>query len=168
MKFGVWLAIFGTACLAGAQSAQDVKNKEVPAFLRQLADTRKTIADGYFSWTEAGKDAIRAFYSEWCSQKDKLVEQKFENINSVQQGDLLIDSTKYSGVLIGDGKEVPFKGKRFGGLEAPVSRAVEDTEGLVEQVSHAVTIHSSFTLLRTTKALTENWQLRTENWLLHA
>jgi uncharacterized protein (TIGR02246 family) len=141
MKFGVWLAIFGTACLAGAQSAQDVKNKEVPAFLRQLADTRKTIADGYFSWTEAvkaknvdaltsmyaddamvlpdegeavsGKDAIRAFYSEWCSQKDKLVEQKFENINSVQQGDLLIDSTKYSGVLIRDGKEVPFKGKRL-------------------------------------------------------
>ena len=121
MKFGVCLAIFGVSCLAGAQNSQDVKSKEVPAFLRQLADTRKTIADGYVHWAEAakgknvdailtlytddatvlpeereavsGKNAVRAFYTEWFAQQDKLVEQRFENINSVQEGDLLIDST---------------------------------------------------------------------------
>src|SRR2546430_17354377 len=115
----MWLAIFSASCLAGAQTAQDVKNKDVPAFLRQLADTRKTMADGYVRWTEAvkarnldaivsmyaddatvlpeekeaisGKNAVRAFYSEWFAQQDKVIEQKFENINSVQEGDLLID-----------------------------------------------------------------------------
>ncbi len=141
MKLGVWLAIVGVTCFAGAQTSQDVKNKEVPAFLRQLADTRKTIADGYIQWTEAakaknvdavlrmytddatvlpedreavsGKNAIRAFYADWFGQQDKLTDQKFENINSVQEGDLLIDSTRYSGILTRDGKEVPFKGKRL-------------------------------------------------------
>ncbi|HET9410108.1 MAG TPA: DUF4440 domain-containing protein [Candidatus Sulfotelmatobacter sp.] len=111
------------------------------AFLRQLADTRKTIADGYVRWAEAakagnadaladlytndaailpdekdavsGKDAIRAFYGDWLAQRGKLVDQKFENINSVQEGDLLIDSIKFSGVLNKDGKEVAFKGKRL-------------------------------------------------------
>jgi uncharacterized protein (TIGR02246 family) len=127
--------------VAHAQSAQDVKSKEVPEFLRQLASTRKTIADGYIRWTEAtkmkdvdavvslytddatilpdegepvsGKDAVRAFYRESYAKKDKLVEQKFENINSVQTGDLVIDSTKYSGVSIKDAKEVAFRGKRL-------------------------------------------------------
>ncbi|MGO8796321.1 MAG: YybH family protein [Candidatus Sulfotelmatobacter sp.] len=141
MKFGLWLAIVSTACLAGAQTTQDVKNKDVPAFLRQLADTRKTIADGYVRWTEAakaknvdaivsiytddatvlpeekeaasGKNAVRAFYVDWFAKQDKLIEQKFENINSFQEGDLLIDSTKYSGLMMQDGKEVPFKGKRL-------------------------------------------------------
>jgi uncharacterized protein (TIGR02246 family) len=141
MKFGVWLAIVSTACLAGAQTTQDAKNKDVPAFLRQLADTSKTIADGYVRWTEAakaknldaivsmytddatvlpeekeaasGKNAVRAFYADWFAQQGKLIEQKFENINSVQEGDLLIDSTKYSGLAIQDGKEVPVKGKRL-------------------------------------------------------
>jgi len=121
---------------------QDAKNnKDVPEFLRQLASTSKTIADGYVRWTEAtkvkdvdavvslytddatilpddgepvsGKDAIRAFYREWYAKKDKLSEQKFENVNSVQTGDLLIDTTKYSGVFIRDGKEVAFRGKRL-------------------------------------------------------
>ena len=141
MKLGVWLAVFGAACLMAAQTPQDTKNKEVPAFLRQWADTRKTIADGYVHWSEAakaknvdailsmytddatvlpedkdaasGKNAIRAFYTDWFAQQDKLVDQKFENINSVQEGDLLIDSTRYSGILTRDGKEVPFKGKRL-------------------------------------------------------
>jgi ketosteroid isomerase-like protein len=141
VKLGVWLAIVGAACFAGAQTSQDVKNKEVPAFLRQLADTRKAIADGYVHWTEAakgknldavlsmytddaiilpdekeavsGKNAVRAFYADWFAQQDKLKEQKFENINSVQEGDFLIDTTNYSGILIRDGKEVPFKGKRL-------------------------------------------------------
>jgi ketosteroid isomerase-like protein len=127
--------------LAGAQTSPDVKNKEVPQFLRQLGDTRKTIADGYVHWTEAartknldaivsmytddatvlpeekeavaGKNAVRAFYIEWFAQPDKLIMQKFENINSVQEGDLLIDSTRYSGTLMQDGKEVPFSGKRL-------------------------------------------------------
>lgn len=129
------------ASMALAQNAEDVKSKDVPEFLRQLASTRTTIADGYVRWTEAtkakdvdavvslytddatilpdegepvsGKDAVRAFYRDWYAKKDKLVEQKFENINSVQTGDLLIDSTKYSGILIRDGKEVVFRGKRL-------------------------------------------------------
>lgn len=133
--------MLGSACLAAGQTAQDVKNKDVPAFLRQLADTRKTIADSYVRWTEAakaknadaivsmytddatvlpeekdavsGKSAIRVFYSDWFAQQEKLVDQKFENINSMQEGDLLIDSTKYSGVLVKDGKEIPLKGKRL-------------------------------------------------------
>ncbi len=125
-----------------AQTPQDAKsNNDMSAFLRQLADTRKTIADDYVRWTEAakaksvdaivsmytddaivlpedkdaasGKTAVRAFYADWFAQQDKLVEQKFENVNSVQEGDLLIDSTKYSGVLIRDGKEVAFRGKRL-------------------------------------------------------
>ena len=141
MKFGLWLAILSAVCSAGAQTDQDVKNKDVPAFLRQLTDTRKTIADSYVHWTEAakarnldaimsmytddatvlpeekeavsGKNAVRVFYSEWFAQPDKLIEQKFENISSVQEGDLLIDSSKFSGVLMKDGKEVAFKGKRL-------------------------------------------------------
>jgi ketosteroid isomerase-like protein len=141
MKVWVWLALFGTVGLVGAQTSQDVKNKDVPAFLRQLADTRKTIADGYVRWTEAakaknvdaivslyaddatvlpeekeavsGKNAVRAFYGDWFAQQDKLMEQKFENINSVQEGGLLIDSTRYSGILLKDGKEIAFKGKRL-------------------------------------------------------
>ena len=60
----------------------------------------------------SGKDAIRAFYRGKYADKSKLVEQKFENINSVQTGDLVIDSTKYSGILMRDGKEVTFRGKR--------------------------------------------------------
>jgi len=110
------------------------------SFLRQLGDTRKTIADEYVQWTEAvkagnvdalvgmytndatvlpeeqeavsGKEAIRAFYANWLS-RGKLIDQKFENINSMQEGDLLIDSTKFSGALSKDGKEVAFKGKRL-------------------------------------------------------
>jgi ketosteroid isomerase-like protein len=113
----------------------------MPAFLRQLADTRKTVADGYVRWAEAakagnvdalvdmytndatilpdekeavsGKDAIRTFYRDWLAQRGKLVDQKFENINSVQEGDLLIDSTKFSGMLNRNGKEVAFEGKRL-------------------------------------------------------
>jgi uncharacterized protein (TIGR02246 family) len=131
----------GAICLAGAQTSQDVKEKEVPAFLRQLADTRKAIADDYVHWVEAaktknvdaivdmytddatvlpeekeaatGKSAIRALYTDWFAQPDKLEGQKFENINSVQEGDLLIDSTRYSGTLLKDGKEVAFRGKRL-------------------------------------------------------
>ena len=127
--------------LVQAQTPQDTKNKDMPAFLRQLADTRKTIADAYVQWTEAaktgdvdvlagmytndatmlpdekeavtGKDAIRAFYGDWLAERGKLVEEKFENINSFQEGDLLIDSTKYSGTLIKDGKEIRFTGKRL-------------------------------------------------------
>jgi ketosteroid isomerase-like protein len=105
-----------------AQTSQDVKNKEMPAFVRQLADTRKAIAGSYVHWVEAvkmkdvdaivdryandatilpdeneavsGKAAVRAFYTDWLANGDTLVEEKFENINSVQEGDLLIDSTK--------------------------------------------------------------------------
>jgi uncharacterized protein (TIGR02246 family) len=141
VKFVFWIATLAIVSVAHAQNAQDTKNKDVPEFLRQLASTRKTIADGYIRWTEAtklkdvdavvslytddatilpdegepvsGKDAVRAFYREWCEKKDKLVEQKFENINSVQTGDLVIDSTKYSGVSIRDGKEAVFRGKRL-------------------------------------------------------
>jgi ketosteroid isomerase-like protein len=127
--------------VAHAQTSQDVKSKDVPAFLRQLSDTRKTIADGYIHWTEAakaknvdaivsmytddatvlpeekdaasGKSGIRVFYNDWFAQQEKLVDQKFENINSVQEGDLLIDSSKYSGVVVKDGKEIPLRGKRL-------------------------------------------------------
>jgi uncharacterized protein (TIGR02246 family) len=141
MKVWVWLALLGTVGVAGAQTSQDVKNKDVPPFLRQLADTRKTIADSYVHWTEAakaknvdaivslyaddatvlpeekeavsGKNAIRAFYADWFAKQDKLTDQKFENINSVQEGDLLIDSTTYSGTLVKDNKEIAFKGKRL-------------------------------------------------------
>ncbi len=141
MKFVLWVATLGIVSVVHAQTAQDVKNKDVPEFLRQLASTRKTIADGYVRWTEgtkakdvdavvslytddatvlpdegepvSGKDALRAFYREWYAKKDKLVEQKFENVNSVQTGDLVIDSTKYSGVSIRNGKGVAFRGKRL-------------------------------------------------------
>jgi uncharacterized protein (TIGR02246 family) len=141
VKFSLIVTLLGIVSVAGAQSSQDVKNKDVPAFLRQLGDTRKTIADGYVRWTEAlkaknldavvglyaddatllpdekdavsGKDALRAFYEGWLSRGDKLIEQKFENINSVQESDLLIDSTRYSGTFLKDGKEVPVKGKRL-------------------------------------------------------
>jgi hypothetical protein len=106
VKLGVWLVIVGAICLAGAQTSQDVKEKEVPAFLRQLADTRKAIADDYVHWVEAaktknvdaivdmytddatvlpeekeaatGKNAIRAFFTDWFAQPDKLEAQKFE------------------------------------------------------------------------------------------
>ena len=138
------VVLYAAVCIASlmqAQTSQDVKNKEVPAFLRQLADTRRTIADGYVHWTEAvkaknvdaiasmysedatvlpeekdavsGKSAIRAFYNDWFSQQGKLVEQKFENISSVQEGDLLIDTAKYSRVEVRDGKEVSLNGKRL-------------------------------------------------------
>jgi len=134
-------AIVCIISLVQAQTQQDTKNKEMPAFLRQLADTRKTIADAYVQWSEAaktgsvdalagmyandatilpdereavcGKDAIRAFYGDWLTQRGKLLEEKFENINSFQEGDLLIDSTTYSGILLKDGKEVRFSGKRL-------------------------------------------------------
>jgi uncharacterized protein (TIGR02246 family) len=123
------------------QTSQDVKTKEVPEFLRQLANARQTIADGYVRLVEAikakdigavvglyaddatilpidggpviGKDAVRAYYKELYANQDKLVEQKFENINSLQSGDLFIDSTSFSGVLLRDGKEIRFQGKRL-------------------------------------------------------
>ena len=129
-----------TCCSAQTESPQK-PNKEVSAFLRQLADTRKAIADSYVRWTEAAKrndvdalvsvyahdatilpdgkdavsgtDAIRAFYSDWLAQRGKLVEQQFENIDSLQEGSLLIDSSKYHGIVIRDGKEVAFSGKRL-------------------------------------------------------
>ena len=141
LKSGFCLAAFFAVSILYAQTSQDDRNKEVPAFLRQLADTRKAIADSYVRWSEAvkakevdalvsmytddatvlpdekdavsGKDGIRAFYVDWFAKEDKLIEQKFENINSVQEGDLLIDSTKYSGVLVKHGKEVPLRGKRL-------------------------------------------------------
>jgi len=141
MKSVLCLAVLGIVSSITVQSTQDVKNKDVPEFLRQLADTRKTIADNYMRWIEAvksknvdalvgmysddatvlpegkdavsGKTALRAFYSDWLAGQDKLVDQKFENINSVQEGDLLIDSTKVTGVVVRDGKEIPVKGKRL-------------------------------------------------------
>jgi uncharacterized protein (TIGR02246 family) len=141
VKRVLWLTALGIASVIHAQTNQDAKNKDVPAFLKQLADTRKTIADSYARWTEAvkaknadaivsmyaddatvlpeekdavsGKSAIRAFYIDWFAGRVKLVDQKFESINSVQEGDLLIDSTKYSGVLVKDGKEIPITGKRL-------------------------------------------------------
>ena len=141
MRFVCVLVALGIVSAAGAQTSEDVKTKEVPAFLRQLADTRNTIAASYVRWTDAlkaknldavvalyaddatllpdekegasGKAAVRAFYADLFAHQDKLAEQKFENINSVQTGDLLIDSTNFSGVLIRDGKELPFKGKRL-------------------------------------------------------
>jgi ketosteroid isomerase-like protein len=124
-----------------AQTSQDVKNKDVPEFLRQLAGTRNTIADGYVRWVQAvkskdidgvlaaysedamilpdghdavsGKSAIREFYAELFAKSDGLKEERFENINSVQVGNLLIDSTRFSGTLIRDGKEVRLKGNRL-------------------------------------------------------
>jgi ketosteroid isomerase-like protein len=132
-----------TLCISVVHSQTDAatKSKEVPEFLHQLTATRNLIAEAYVHWTEAakaknvdaavamytddatvlpdekdavsGKDAIRSFYGGWFAQNDKLVEQKFENINSVQTGDMLIDSTSYSGILIRDGKEIAFKGKRL-------------------------------------------------------
>ena len=141
MKSVLCAAIVCIISLVQAQTQQDTKNKEMPAFLRQLADTRKTIAEAYVQWSQAaktgnvdalagmyandatilpdereavsGKDAIRAFYGDWLTQRGKLLEEKFENINSFQEGDLLIDSTKYSGILLKDGKEVRFSGKRL-------------------------------------------------------
>lgn len=140
-KLVVCLAALGILSDAGAQTADDVKKKDVPEFLRQLTDTRQAIADGYVRWTQAtkmkdvqavvslytddavmlpdegeavsGRDALRAFYTNWYSKTDKLVEQKFENINSWQTGNLIVNTTKFSGILVKDGKEVPFRGKRL-------------------------------------------------------
>jgi len=110
-------------------------------FLQQLSDTRKTIADSYVRWTEAmksknvdalvsmyaddptilpdekeavsGKDAIKKFYIEWFAEQAQIKDQKFENINSIQEGNLLIDSTKYSELLVRDSKEISLTGKRL-------------------------------------------------------
>ncbi|MGH9641788.1 MAG: YybH family protein [Terriglobales bacterium] len=138
----IWIFALCVLCGAQAQTPQGIKsNKDVPEFLRQLADTRKTIADGYVRWTEAmkakdvqavsslykddatilpddgepvsGKEAIRVFYRDWYSSTDKLIEQNFENVNSWQTGNVIVDSTKYSGVLVKEGKGVPFRGKRL-------------------------------------------------------
>jgi ketosteroid isomerase-like protein len=87
------------------------KAKNVDAVVSMYSDDATVLPDE--KEAASGKIAIRAFYTDWFGQQDKLVEQKFENIDSVQQGDLLIDSTKYSGTLIRDGKDVPFKGKRL-------------------------------------------------------
>ncbi len=141
MRFALWAVVLGMLSIADGQTTPNSKSKDVPEFLRQLGDTRKTIADGYVRWTEAvkvkdlealvslytddatilpeegesvsGKDAVRAFYRDWFAKSDKLIEEKFENINSSQSGNLIIDSTKFSGTLVKDGKEVPFRGKRL-------------------------------------------------------
>jgi uncharacterized protein (TIGR02246 family) len=138
----VWCtAMVGISLVMHAQTAQK-PNKDVQRFLQQLSATRNTIADSYVRWTEAiktknvdalvdmytddatilpdekeavsGKDAIRKFYNEFLlAEQYQLADQKFENINSVQEGDLLIDSTKYSGVLVRDSKNIAFAGKRL-------------------------------------------------------
>ena len=141
MRFVLCVVALGLLSMARAQTTQDAKNKDIPEFLRQLGDTRKTIADGYLRWTEAvkakdvdalvglytddatvlpeegepvsGKYAVRAFYRDWVAKNDKLMDEKFENINLWQTGNLIVDSTTYSGNLIKDGKEVPFRGKRL-------------------------------------------------------
>ena len=141
MRFVLCVVALGLLSMARAQTTQDAKNKDVPEFVRQLGDTRKTIADGYLRWTEAvkakdvdalvglytddatvlpeegepvsGKYAVRAFYRDWVAKNDKLMDEKFENINLWQTGNLIVDSTTYSGNLIKDGKEVPFRGKRL-------------------------------------------------------
>ena len=141
MRFVLCVVALGLLSMARAQTTQDAKSKDVPEFLRQLGDTRKTIADGYLRWTEAvkakdvdalvglytddatvlpeegepvsGKYAVRAFYRDWVAKNDKLMDEKFENINLWQTGNLIVDSTTYSGNLIKDGKEVPFRGKRL-------------------------------------------------------
>jgi uncharacterized protein (TIGR02246 family) len=141
VRFVLCVVALGLLSMARAQTTQDAKNKDVPEFLRQLGDTRKTIADGYLRWTEAvkakdvdalvglytddatvlpeegepvsGKYAVRAFYRDWVAKNDKLMDEKFENINLWQTGNLIVDSTTYSGNLIKDGKEVPFRGKRL-------------------------------------------------------
>jgi hypothetical protein len=68
VKFVLWVATLAIASVVHAQTAQDVKNKDVPEFLRQLASTRKTIADGYVRWTEAAKvkdvDAVVSLYTD--------------------------------------------------------------------------------------------------------
>jgi uncharacterized protein (TIGR02246 family) len=137
----VWCITVLSICSAlQAQTAQK-PNKDMQGFLQQLSATRKTIADSYVHWTDAmkskqvdalvtmytddatilpdekdavlGKDAIREFYSAWLAEQSQVKDQKFENINSMQEGDLLIDSTKYSGILVKDGRDVPFAGKRL-------------------------------------------------------
>jgi uncharacterized protein (TIGR02246 family) len=137
----IWCAaIVGISLVVHAQTAQK-PNQDMQRFLEQLSATRNTIADSYVRWTEAiksknvdalvnmytndaiilpdekdvvsGKDAIKKFYGDWLSNQTQLTEEKFQNINSVQEGDLLIDSTKYSGTLVRDGKDVPFAGKRL-------------------------------------------------------
>ena len=141
MRLVLCVVALGLLSVARAQTTQDVKNKDVPEFLRQLGDTRKTIADGYVRWTEAvkakdvdalvglytddamvlpeegepvsGKNAVRSFYGDWVAKSDKLLEEKFEDINLWQTGNLIVDCTKYSGTLIKDGKELPFRGKRL-------------------------------------------------------
>jgi len=141
VRFVLCVVALGLLSMARAQTTQDAKSKDVPEFLRQLGDTRKTIADGYLRWTEAvkakdvdalvglytddatvlpeegepvsGKYAVRAFYRDWVAKNDKLMDEKFENINLWQTGNLIVDSTTYSGNLIKDGKEVPFRGKRL-------------------------------------------------------
>ena len=123
-----------------AQTAQK-PNKDMQGFLQQLSATSKTIADSYVRWTDAmkakqvdalvsmytddatilpdekeavsGKDAIRKFYSSWLAEQSEIKDQKFESIDFVQEGDLLIDSTKYSETLVKDGKEISFTGKRL-------------------------------------------------------
>ena len=137
----IWCtAILGVSLVVHGQTAQK-PNKDMQGFLQQLSATNKTIADSYVRWTEAmksknvdaivsmyadeatilpdekdavsGKDAIRKFYNDWLSGQAKVTDQKFEDINSVQEGDLLIDSTKFSGTLVRDGKEITFTGKRL-------------------------------------------------------
>ena len=141
MRLAVIGALLSTLWAANAQTAGDVKNKELPAFVRQLADTRKSIAEGYVRWTDAlkaknldaimalytddatvlpeeeevvsGKQAVRGFYANWFGRNDKLMDEKFEEINFMQEGDLLVECARFSGIVVKDGKEFPLRGKRL-------------------------------------------------------
>jgi ketosteroid isomerase-like protein len=137
----IWCtAILGFSLALHAQTTQK-PNNDMGRFLQQISDTRKTIADSYVRWAEAvksknvgaivsmyaddatilpdekeavsGKDAIRKFYEDWLAGQGTLTDETFKNINSVQEGSLLIDSTTYSGTLVKDGKEARFTGKRM-------------------------------------------------------
>ena len=88
-----------------------MKSKNVDAIVSMYADDATILPDEKDA--VSGKDTIRKFYNDWLSGQAKVTDQKFEDINSVQEGDLLIDSTKFSGTLVRDGKEITFTGKRL-------------------------------------------------------
>jgi len=127
--------------LADAQAPTDSK-EDLRNFVQQLSAVRKAIADGYVRWIEAtkakdveaavalytndavmlpddanmvsGKEAIRAFYRQWYSGKDKLIRQQFDDTGMFMSSpDVAIETADFSGVSSSDGKETKFRGKNL-------------------------------------------------------
>lgn len=141
MKTVLVIIVLTASCVARAQSPSDPK-EGLKALVQQQMAMRKAIADAYLRWIDAtkrkdvdavmalytddavmlpddsntvkGKDAIRKFYKQWYSGKDKLIRQEFTDTGTVMSDpSMVIETADFSGVMEIDGKEVPFRGKNL-------------------------------------------------------